>query len=92
MARYKVYFADPHRPLQSGINETPTGCTDSTRPRAPTSRYSQDDLEDIAFDLNVRPRKSLGWKCPLSCSCPSPSTTNPTAGKMLRFPLEVGLQ
>jgi len=31
---------------------------------------SQQDLDDIAFDLNVRPRKSLGWKCRLELFMP----------------------
>ena len=28
------------------------------------SRHSRDDLEAVAFALNSRPRKTLGWKTP----------------------------
>ncbi|MEX3548497.1 MAG: hypothetical protein VB125_05215, partial [Burkholderia sp.] len=26
--------------------------------------FSQVELDDIAWKMNTRPRKSLGWKCP----------------------------
>ena len=37
---------------------------------ADRSVLSQRDLDASAFDLNVRPRKPLGWKCPLELFMP----------------------
>ena len=37
---------------------------------ADLSMISQRDLDAIVFDLNIRPRKPLGWKCPLELFMP----------------------
>ncbi len=66
-----VYFADPHSPRQRGINENTKGLLRQYLPKDPNlSVLSQKYLDDIAFDLNVRPRESLGWKCPLELFMP----------------------
>ncbi|MEX3605956.1 MAG: hypothetical protein VB142_05610 [Burkholderia sp.] len=31
--------------------------------------FSQAELDDIAWQMNAHPRKSLGWTCPANCSC-----------------------
>ncbi|MEX3548488.1 MAG: hypothetical protein VB125_05165, partial [Burkholderia sp.] len=32
--------------------------------------FSQVELDDIAWKMNTRPRKSLGWKCPAELFMP----------------------
>jgi IS30 family transposase len=61
-----VYFCDPQSPWQRPTNENTNGLL---RQYFPKGKYdfgaaSQTQLDQIAFELNSRPRKVLGWQTP----------------------------
>ncbi|WP_052593519.1 IS30 family transposase [Luteipulveratus mongoliensis] len=62
----QVYFCDPHSPWQRGSNENTNGLLRQYFPRTSTNfrTYTQNDLDQIAIELNRRPRKRHQWKNP----------------------------
>jgi IS30 family transposase len=61
----QVYFADPHAPWQRGSNENINGLLREYLPKGTDLRpCTPAQLQDIAAELNDRPRKRLGYHTP----------------------------
>jgi hypothetical protein len=85
----RVYFSDPHSPWQSGINENTNGLLRQYLPKgSDLNSFSQKELDAIAWKLNTRARKSLGFKCPAQLFTPDAFDFGSIT---LRFVLETAL-
>jgi len=60
------YFCHPYHSWEKGTNENTNGMLRRYLPRnTDLSTVSEEELADIEYDLNSRPRKILGFKSPL---------------------------
>ena len=61
-----VYFCDPYAPYQRGANENVNMLLRGYLPKGrQIDDLTQEELDDIAYELNNRPRKRLGFLTPL---------------------------
>ena len=61
-----IYFCDPYSSWQRGSNENTNMLLRGYLPKKASIRnLTQEDLDDIAWELNNRPRKRLGYLTPI---------------------------
>lgn len=64
-ANVDIYFCDPHNPWQRGSNENTNGLVRQYFPKGTNlAVHNQHRLNEVADELNHRPRKTLGMTSP----------------------------
>jgi IS30 family transposase len=62
----RAFFCDPHSPWQRGSIENANGLLRRDLPRKTRlDGHTDDDIDDIVWNLNSTPRKCLGYKTPI---------------------------
>ena len=65
-ADIEIFFCDPHKPWQRGSNENTNGLLRQYFPKGTDlSLHSEAELDQVAAELNDRPRKRLGYRKPI---------------------------
>jgi transposase, IS30 family len=65
-ADIEIFFCDPHKPWQRGSNENTNGLLRQYFPKgSDLSLHSEAELDQVAAELNDRPRKRLGYRKPI---------------------------
>jgi transposase, IS30 family len=60
-----MYFAHPYYSWEQGLNENTNGLIWQYLPKLrPLNNVTQKELDHIMDQLNLRPRKTLGFKAP----------------------------
>jgi IS30 family transposase len=62
----RAFFCDPHSPWQRGGIENANGLLRRELPRRTSlTDYTDDDIDDVSWNLNSTPRKCLGYRTPI---------------------------
>jgi transposase, IS30 family len=61
----RAFFCDPHSPWQRGAIENANGRLRRDLPRRTSlGAYTDDDIDDVIWNLNLMPRKCLDYRMP----------------------------